>query len=52
VILSFAGREIEDENHLINIVAQTPIGDPVPFSVWRNRTRVQLRASLAEWAGN
>ena len=49
VILSFDGQWVDDENHLINLVAQTEVGRDVKILVWRNRQRVPLRASLVEW---
>ena len=54
VILSFGGIDIQDENHLINLVSLTPVGKRVRFVVLRNgkRTTVELalgdRASLEE----
>jgi len=50
VILEFDGRAIDDENHLINNVARTPIGKAAEIVVWRNRARVKLQATLSEWS--
>jgi serine protease Do len=49
VILQFDGALIEDENHLINTVSQTPIGKKTEVVVWRDRRRVTLAAVLGSW---
>ncbi|MGL5094969.1 MAG: S1C family serine protease, partial [Planctomycetia bacterium] len=49
VILSFDGTTVDDENHLINIVSQTPIAKPVELTVWRERREVKLQAVLGSW---
>jgi serine protease Do len=52
VILEFNGRPIEDENHLINTVARTPVGVQAEIVVWRNKNRVKLQTQLTEYSGN
>jgi S1-C subfamily serine protease len=49
VILQFDGTPIDDENHLINAVSQTPIGKRSELIVWRDRKRVTLTAVLGSW---
>jgi serine protease Do len=49
VILEFDGQPIDDENHLINTIARTPIGKETDFVVWRDGGRVRLQATLTEW---
>ena len=49
VILEFNGQQIDDENHLINTIARTPIGRPAELVVWRDGGRVRLQAKLTEW---
>jgi serine protease Do len=48
VVLSFDGVDVQDENHLINLVSLTPIGRQVKLSVWRGGKRVQLTILLAD----
>ena len=49
VVLSFNQRVIDDENHLINVVGMTPIGETVEVIVWRDRGRRTLRVMLGSW---
>jgi serine protease Do len=49
VILEFDGMAIDDENHLINTVARSPIGKSAEIVVWRNKAKVKLQAKLTEW---
>jgi serine protease Do len=48
VILSFAGIDIHDLNHLINVVSMTPVGVPATVRVWRDRTELELRVTVGE----
>ena len=41
VVLKFDGTAIEDENQLINIVAQMQVGKRVEVVLWRNRAEVR-----------
>lgn len=50
VILEFDGRLVEDDNHLINIVSQTPILKDVAMVVWRGGEEVKLKAQVESWA--
>ncbi len=47
VVLAFDGTDVQDENHLINLVSLTPIGRQVKLSVWRNGKEVTLTLTLA-----
>ena len=49
VILVFDGIQIGDENHLINVVSQSPVGSTVEIVVWRDRQRHRLNATLSSW---
>uniref|UniRef100_A0A7C2PBA4 PDZ domain-containing protein n=1 Tax=Schlesneria paludicola TaxID=360056 RepID=A0A7C2PBA4_9PLAN len=48
VVLTFDGIEIQDENHLINLVSLTPIGRQIKLGVWRNAARTTLTITLAD----
>ncbi|QDT64626.1 S1C family serine protease [Calycomorphotria hydatis] len=48
VILSFAGIEVLDENHLINLVSLTPVGKTVELRVLRDNRMMSLDVSLAD----
>lgn len=48
VILSFEGREVLDENHLINLVSLTPVGREVRLKVMRNGRVTNLDVLLAD----
>jgi serine protease Do len=37
VVLSFAGREVNDMRRLPRLVAETPVGKTVPVTIWRKR---------------
>lgn len=40
VIVRFNGTEIQDLNHLINVVSMAPIGKRAEVLIWRNRNRM------------
>jgi len=48
VILAFEGREVLDENHLINLVSLTPVGREVRLKVMRNGRVTNLDVLLAD----
>jgi serine protease Do len=48
VVLTFDGVEVQDENHLINLVSLTPIGRQIKLGVWRGSTRTTLTITLAD----
>jgi serine protease Do len=48
VVLKFDGVDVQDENHLINLVSLTPIGRQVQLSVWRGGKRITLTITLAD----
>jgi len=48
VILNFDGVDVQDENHLINLVSLTPIGRQVKLGVWRGGKRITLTITLAD----
>lgn len=46
VILRFNNTEIEDLNHLINVVSMAPIGDIADLLIWRNRSPLQIKVRV------
>ncbi len=49
VILSFSNIEIQDENHLINLVSLTPVNNkPVKLVIFRNGRTLTLNVVLAD----
>lgn len=50
VILSFDGVDVEDENHLINLVSLTPFGKKVRMVVWRGSQKVPVIVQLGDRA--
>jgi serine protease Do len=48
VVLTFDGVDVQDENHLINLVSLTPIGRQVRLGVWRGGKRITLTITLAD----
>ncbi|OYW13597.1 MAG: hypothetical protein B7Z55_16550 [Planctomycetales bacterium 12-60-4] len=48
VILTFDGVNVQDENHLINLVSLTPIGRQVKLGVWRGGKQISLSLTLAD----
>ncbi len=47
VILRYDGREILDINHLINLVAMTPIGQKVEVHLWRGGELIVTEVAIA-----
>lgn len=48
VIVSFNGVEIEDENHLINLVSLSEVGNAVEMEVIRGGRRLRLNVQLTD----
>lgn len=48
VILTFEGVDVQDENHLINLISLTPIGRQVKLGVWRGAKQIALTLILAD----
>lgn len=48
VILEFNGIEVQDENHLINMVSLTPIGKKIRLSVLRGGKVIPIEVLLAD----
>jgi serine protease Do len=48
VVLEFDGRQIEDDDHLIKIVAFTPVNKDVQVVVFREGEVMRLQVTLAE----
>ena len=51
VILNFEGKPVQNANELPRVVAATKPGTTVTLDVWRNGSRRQVKATLAEFAG-
>ncbi|GAB4143292.1 MAG: trypsin-like peptidase domain-containing protein [Planctomycetaceae bacterium] len=50
VILEFNGRPVLDENHLINLVSLTPVGNKVRLTIIRKGRRRTITVNLADRA--
>jgi len=50
VIIEFAGRAVEDDDHLMSIVSMTPVDSVVTIIVFRERARVEVRLTVASRA--
>ena len=48
VVLRFAGVNVIDLNHLINMVSMAPVGEPAEIVIWRNRRELKLRVTVDE----
>src|SRR5690606_9981 len=48
VIVEFNGIEVQDENHLINLVSLTPIGKKIRLSVLRGGRTITVEVVLAD----
>jgi serine protease Do len=46
VILEFNGATIDDDDHLMNIVALTEVGKEVPLVIWRNRRQTHVTVKV------
>lgn len=48
VVLNFDGTDVQDHDHLINLVSLSPIGKQIRMVVWRGQKKVQLTIVLAD----
>ena len=48
VILKFNGVDVDDLNHLINLVSMAPIGEPANVLLWRDRREMSLKVTVAD----
>jgi len=48
VIVKFAGVDVIDLNHLINMVSMAPIGVPAELEVWRAKQRYGLKVTVGD----
>jgi serine protease Do len=48
VIVSFNGVEIEDENHLINLVSLSEVGTAVDMELMRGGRRLRVQVQLTD----
>jgi serine protease Do len=48
VVLTFDGIEVQDHDHLINLVSLSPIGKQIRMAVWRGQRKVPLAIVLAD----
>ncbi len=46
VILSFDGIDVQDENHLINLVSLSPVGKKVQLVIWRDGKKLTIEVVL------
>ena len=48
VVLNFDGTDVQDHDHLINLVSLSPIGKQIRMTVWRAQKRITLSIILAD----
>ncbi len=48
IILKFNGQDVKEMKHLPRLVAETPIGQEVPVTLWRDGHEVTVQAKLGE----
>lgn len=48
VVLNFDGTDVQDHDHLINLVSLSPIGKQIRMTVWRGQRKVSLAIVLAD----
>ena len=48
VVLNFDGTDVQDHDHLINLVSLSPIGKQIRMIVWRGQKKVQMYIVLAD----
>jgi serine protease Do len=48
IVLTFDGTDVQDHDHLINLVSLSPIGKKIRMSVWRSANEVPLTIVLAD----
>jgi len=51
VILRIGGQWIEDDSHLVNVVSQSPIVQPLSVLLWRNGRQMETSVRLVERSG-
>ena len=50
VVLEADGVPIRNENHLINLISGLPAGRTITLTVWRDRKRLTLQATIGDWS--
>jgi serine protease Do len=50
VILQIESVAVRNENHLINLISNLPIGQRIRMQVWRDRNTSTLEAVVGDWA--
>lgn len=48
VVLNFDGIDVQDHDHLINLVSLSPIGKQIRMAVWRGQKKITLAIMLAD----
>jgi len=48
VVLNFDGTDVQDHDHLINLVSLSPIGKQIRMIVWRGQKKIPLTIVLAD----
>ncbi len=48
VVVKYQGVEVQDLNHLINMVSMSSIGQPADLEVWRDKQRYRLRITIGD----
>lgn len=48
VVLNFDGIDVQDHDHLINLVSLSPIGKQIRMAVWRGQRKVSMAIVLAD----
>ena len=48
VVLNFDGIDVQDHDHLINLVSLSPIGKQIRMAVWRGQKKISLAIVLAD----
>ena len=48
VVMRFNGVDVNDLNHLINMVSMAPIGRPAEMVVWRDRKKVSMKVTVGD----
>jgi serine protease Do len=48
VVLNFDGIDVQDHDHLINLVSLSPIGKQIRMSVWRGQRKLSMPIVLAD----
>ena len=48
IVLNFDGVDVQDHDHLINLVSLSPIGKQIRMGVWRGQKKISLAIVLAD----